>query len=104
MLGAALVGVATAVAVLAVLALLQILGLTRAAGVTAQAIFLLSLAGAVITSVGSPPTRLRRARVPVSRQLPPAWWPPEPDAVPLLAACVAAPIAIGSAAAMWVLR
>lgn len=97
-------GVVMAVAVLAVCALLQIMGLTRVAGVTAQAIFLLSLAGTAISSVASPPTRLRRARVPVSRQLPPAWWPREPDAAPLLAACVAAPIAIGSAAAMWVLR
>ena len=49
-------------------------------------------------------TRLRGARVPINRALPPAWWPRDPDSVSLLAACVGGPLVIGAGAAVLLFR
>jgi hypothetical protein len=52
----------------------------------------------------SRPARRRRARVPINRALPPQWWPQESDSVPLIAACVSAPLIIGAGMALLLFR
>lgn len=73
----------------------------HAATLVAEAMLLLTLAAVSVVVVATPPTRLRRARVPVSRAVPHQWWPPQTDPTPLIAACVGAPVAIGATAAVW---
>jgi uncharacterized membrane protein YuzA (DUF378 family) len=76
-------------------------GATHAAVLAAEAILLITLTGMAAAIVMAQPNRLRRARVPVGRAVPHAWWPPQHDPVPIVAACVGAPIAAGVGAAMW---
>jgi len=99
-IGGAALGVLTFV----LTAWLHAMGDTGAAALLAEAALLAALAciAAFILLDGS--GRLRRARVPINRALPPSWWPREPDTVSLLAACVGAPLVIGAGAAVLLFR
>jgi hypothetical protein len=71
----------------------------------ASAALLASLASIAGAAVIDGPARMRRARVPIGRALPQAWWPRENDgSVPLLAACVGGPLVLGAGAAMLLFR
>jgi len=75
-------------------------GATHAASTLADSALLLAivcLAGAVV--FGQPAKR-HRARVPVNRALPHAWWPKETDPLPVMVACVGAPLIAGAGAAV----
>jgi uncharacterized membrane protein YuzA (DUF378 family) len=85
----------------AIVAALWRMGAAHAAMLAAEAILLITLTGMAAAIVTAQPNRIRRARVPVGRAVPHAWWPPEHDPVPMVAACVGAPIAVGVGAAMW---
>lgn len=85
----------------AVVAALWRMGAPHAAMLAAEAILLITLTGMAAAIVTAQPNRIRRARVPVGRAVPHAWWPPQHDPVPIVAACVGAPIAAGVGAAMW---
>lgn len=88
----------------AVLAALARSGATHLAGLAAEATLLLALAGMAAAILSAEPARLRRSRVPIGRALPRPWWPPQHDPIPLVAACVGTPIAIGAGAAIWLLH
>lgn len=79
-------------------------GHPRVAGAAAEAVLLLSLATVAAVTLGAQPTRMRRARVPVGRPVPLAWWPVQHDPLPVLAACVGTPIAAGAGAAALLFR
>ncbi|MBJ7593332.1 MAG: hypothetical protein JF886_00480 [Candidatus Dormibacteraeota bacterium] len=85
----------------AVVAALWRVGATHLAMAAGQGILLVTLTGMAAAILSRQPNRIRRARVPIGRALPHAWWPPQHDPVPLVAACVGAPIAAGVGAAMW---
>jgi hypothetical protein len=70
----------------------------------ASAALLVALASIAGAAALDGPARLRRARVPIGRVLPPSWWPRESDSVPLIAACVGTPLVIGAGAAMLLFR
>ncbi|HKR99761.1 MAG TPA: hypothetical protein VJU79_09620, partial [Candidatus Dormibacteraeota bacterium] len=72
---AALCGVLLGVAIFAVVAGLWRAGATHAAAFTADASFLVVLTAIAAVAVLARPAKLRKARVPVSRALPRAWWP-----------------------------
>ena len=97
---AAVVGTLIAALGFACCAWLAHAGLVHAAGLVGETMLLVALAGVAAAVVMTPPTRLRRARVPVSRAVPHQWWPPQNDPTPLLAACVGTPLAIGATAAV----
>ena len=78
-------------------------GATSAAGLLAEAALLIALACVAAFALFDG-TRLRGARVPINRALPPAWWPRDPDSVSLLAACVGGPLVIGAGAAVLLFR
>ena len=92
----------TSVAVLGFLACAALAhaGAVGAAALTAETMLLVALTGVSLTVLAAPHTRLRRARVPIGRAVPHAWWPPQHDPTPLLAACVGAPIAMSAGAAV----
>ena len=69
-------------------------GATGAASVMADAALLLALACIAAFAVLDGPTRMHKARVPIGRVLPPEWWPQDSETVPLLAACVGAPLVV----------
>ena len=80
-------------------------GATGAASTTADAALLVALACVAAFAVLDGPARMHRARVPVGRVLPPSWWPPQDDdTVPLLAACVGAPLVVGAGLAALLFR
>ncbi|MDQ2960428.1 MAG: hypothetical protein M3R48_05185 [Candidatus Dormibacteraeota bacterium] len=79
-------------------------GDVHAAVLAADSMLLLALGGVALAILGAPQARLRRARVPIGRAIPHAWWPQHHDQIPLVAACVGAPIAMGAGAAVWLLR
>ena len=80
-------------------------GATGAASVTADAALLLALVCIAAFAVLDGPARLHKARVPIGRVLPPEWWPPQDsEAVPLLAACVGAPLVVGAGLAALLFR
>jgi len=103
-LAAAFLGVALGVAVFIVVAGLWRAGATNAAALTAETAFLAALTAIAGIAVLARPARLRRARVPISRALPRAWWPRDPETFPLLLACAGAPLVIGSGAAVLLFR
>jgi uncharacterized membrane protein (UPF0136 family) len=70
----------------------------------ASAALLVALASIAGAAALDGPARMRRARVPIGRVLPPSWWPRESDSVPLIAACVGGPLVIGAGAAMLLFR
>jgi hypothetical protein len=98
---AALCGALIGLAAFAVIAALWRVGAAHMALPAAEAILLITLTGMATAILGAQPARIRRARVPIGRAVPHAWWPPQHDPVPLVAACVGAPIAAGVGAAMW---
>src|SRR5207302_1482358 len=75
-----------------------------AAGLAAGAILLAALTGVAAVTLLAQPARQRRARVPVGRALPIAWWPTAADPLPGLALGVGAPLAAGAAAAAYLFR
>ena len=98
---AALCGALIGLAAFAVIAALWRVGAAHMSLPAAEAILLITLTGMATAILGAQPARIRRARVPIGRAVPHAWWPPQHDPVPLVAACVGAPIAAGVGAAMW---
>jgi len=97
----ALCGALLGLAAFAVVAALWRVGAARVAIPAAEAILLITLTGMAAAILSAQPNRIRRARVPIGRAVPHAWWPPQHDPVPFVAACVGAPIAVGVGAAMW---
>src|SRR5260221_4929885 len=96
---AGLCGIVLGLVVFAASAALWRAGMHAVAGLAAEAILLLALTGVAAITVLAQPTRMRRARVPISRAVPHQWWPPSNDPLPTLAACMGAPIAAGAGAA-----
>jgi len=101
---AAFTGVLLGVAIFLIVAGLWRAGATHAAAATADAALMAALTGIAVVAVIGRPAKLRRARVPVNRALPRAWWPREVDTVPLLAACAGAPLVLGAGAAVLLFR
>jgi hypothetical protein len=83
---------------------LHALGDVGAAALLAEAALLIALACVAAFALFDGNARLRGARVPINRALPPAWWPRDPDSVSLLAACVGGPLVIGAGAAVLLFR
>jgi len=79
-------------------------GATQAAALTAEAALLIALGCIALIAVLDGPARLRRARVPINRAVPQAWWPRETASLSLLAACAGAPLVIGAGAAVLLFR
>jgi hypothetical protein len=98
---AALCGSLIGLAAFAAVAALWRVGAAHLALPAAEAILLITLTVMAAAILMAQPARIRRARVPIGRALPHAWWPPQHDPVPIVAACVGAPIAAGVGAAMW---
>ena len=101
---AALCGLVAGLLTFATCAALWRAGLPHLAGATAESILLLTLIMTAAVTLLAQPARLRRARVPVGRALPRAWWPTQGDPLPVLAACLATPLAAGAGAAMLLFR
>jgi len=101
---AALCGTLLGLATFVVVAGLWRAGATHAAALTAETAFLAALTVIAGVSVLSRPASLRRARVPISRALPRAWWPRDNDSVPLIAACAGGPLVVGAGAAILLFR
>jgi hypothetical protein len=85
----------------AVIAALWRSGATHIAALAADTTLLVALSGMAAAILSAEPARIRRSRVPVGRALPHAWWPPQHDPIPLVAACIGTPIAAGAGAAIW---
>jgi hypothetical protein len=96
---ATLCGAVLGLAVFAASAALWRSGLHTVAGLGAEAVLLTALTCVAAIALLAQPTRMRRARVPISRAMPHAWWPPRDDPLPTLAACMGGPIAAGAGAA-----
>ena len=79
-------------------------GATGAASTTADAALLIALVCIAAFAVLDSPARLHRARVPIGRVMPPAWWPQDDETVPMLAACVGAPLVVGAGLAALLFR
>lgn len=79
-------------------------GAAHAASLTADSALLFALVCIAAFALLDGPARLRRARVPIGRAMPPAWWPHDSDTVPLLAACVGMPLVIGAGLAALLFR
>ena len=103
-LRAALLGAFLGIVTFAVSAWMWRAGDTHVATITAEATLLLTLVCVAVLAVIDGPARLGRARVPINRALPQAWWPRESDSVSLLAACAGAPLIIGAGAAVLLFR
>lgn len=73
-------------------------------GLMAESVLLTAMVLVSAIALLAQPTRLRRARVPVGRAVPHAWWPAQHDILPALAACVGGPLAAGAGAAVLVFR
>ncbi|MFN2582439.1 MAG: hypothetical protein ABR498_06835 [Candidatus Dormibacteria bacterium] len=97
-------GVVLGVATFLITAWLWRQGARQAATLTSEAALLIALVCISAFAVLDRPTRLRRARVPIDRALPPSWWPQDSDSVPLLAACVGAPLVVGAGLAVLLFR
>ncbi len=97
----ALCGALVGLASFALVAALWRVGAAHLAIPAAEAILLLTRTEMATIILTAQQARIRRARVPIGRAVPHAWWPPQHDPVPLVAACVGAPIAAGVGAAMW---
>jgi hypothetical protein len=101
---AAVCGVLLGVAVFVIVAGLWRAGATHAAAFTADATFMAALTALAGIAVLARPAKLRRARVPISRALPRAWWPRDVDTFPLIAACAGTPLVISAGAAVLLFR
>jgi len=103
-LRAALFGALLGLVTFAVSAWMWRSGATQAAALTADATLLIGMGCIALIAVLDGPARLRRARVPINRAVPQAWWPREGDSLSLLAACAGAPLIIGAGAAVLLFR
>lgn len=101
---AALAGALLGLLAFAGVAALAHLGRTQAAGLLAEITFLATLTALAAMVLLAQPARLRRARVPVNRAVPHAWWPASDDRLPLMAACFGAPLVAGAGAAVLLFR
>jgi hypothetical protein len=97
----ALCGVLIGLMAFALTAALWRMGAPHLASLAAETILLVTLAGMAGAILGAQSARIRRSRVPIGRAVPHAWWPPQHDPVPLVAACVGAPITVAAGAAIW---
>jgi hypothetical protein len=100
----ALYGTALGLSTFLGVALLWRLGATHAAGLTANSALLISLVCLAATVLLGQPAKRRRARVPVNRVVPHQWWPRDTESVPMLAACIGAPLIAGAGAAVLLFR
>ena len=103
-LAAALFGVLLGTATFLISAWLWQTGAPQLASMTAEAAMLAALACLAAFALLDGPARIRRARVPIDRALPASWWPRDSETVPLLAACVGAPLVLGAGAAFLLFR
>lgn len=101
---AALCGLVAGLFTFATCAALWRAGLPHLAGATAESILLITLVMTAVVTLFAQPARLRKARVPIGRAMPRAWWPAQRDPLPVIAACVATPLAAGAGAAMLLFR
>lgn len=83
---------------------LHSIGATGASALLAEAALLAALAFVAGFTIFDGNTRLRGARVPINRALPPSWLPREAKSVSLLAAYFGAPLIIGAGAAVLLFR
>lgn len=97
----AVCGTVVGVLAFAVIVALWRSGATHVAALGAEATLLIALTGMAAAILSAQPARLRRSRVPTGRALPRAWWPPQHDPIPLVAACIGTPIVAGAGAAIW---
>jgi hypothetical protein len=97
----AVFGTVVGVLAFAVIVALWRSGATHVAALGAEATLLAALTGMAAAILSAEPARLRRSRVPTGRALPRAWWPPQHDPIPLVAACIGTPIVAGAGAAIW---
>lgn len=74
------------------------------AGHFAEAVLLAAMVAVALITLLAQPARLRRARVPVGRPLPHAWWSVQHDPLPALVVCAASPLAAGAGAALLLFR
>ncbi|HEV3123734.1 MAG TPA: hypothetical protein VG266_04070 [Candidatus Dormibacteraeota bacterium] len=79
-------------------------GQPRIGGLVSQSVLLAVIVLVSGVALLAQPARQRRARVPVGRALPHAWWPQPYDSLPALAACVGGPLFAGAGAAVLVFR
>lgn len=81
-------------------------GQPRIAGGAAEAMLLAALVLVAAVSLLGEPASRRRARVPIGRALPPAWFGSArgTDPLPVLVACVGGPVAVGAVAAFLLFR
>lgn len=100
----ALCGAVLGLAVFAASGALWRAGQARVAGTLAESALLGGLLLVAAVVLLAQPARWRRARVPVGRALPLAWWPPASDPLPGLAAWFGAPLTVGAGAAVLVFR
>jgi hypothetical protein len=101
---AVLCGVVLGLAAFATAATLWRAGQFRIAGLFADSIVLGALVLVAGITLLAQPTKLRRARVPIGRPLPPAWWPAPAETIPVLAVYVGAPLVVGAGAAVLIFR
>lgn len=97
----AIFGALLGLSAFAIVAALWRTGNAHLGALAAEAMILAALAGMAAAILSAEPARIRRSRVPIGRALPHAWWPPQHDPVPLVAACIGAPIVVGAGAAFW---
>lgn len=101
---ALLVGCVLGLLTFAAAALLWRAGHPHVADQLGQAVLLAALTLTAAVALLAQPTRLRRARVPVERAVPHAWWPVQRDPLPVIAVCAGTPIAAGATAAVLLFR
>ena len=81
----------------------KIAGGHLAANTAEFSLFATLLAIAAVVTLGTP-MKMRKARVPVRRAMPPQWWPPEEESSSLLALCLGGPIIVASAVGAIIFR
>jgi len=101
---AVLCGAALGLLTFAAAAALWRAGYPRPAVGVAEAVLLVSLSVTAALTLLAHPARMRRARVPVGRAVPHAWWSVQRDPLPALAVCVGTPLAAGACAAVLLFR
>ena len=101
---AALCGTIGGLLSFALAAALWRVGQGHIAALWAESMLLGAMAGVSGIALLAQPTRLLRARVPVGRAVPHAWWPVESTPLPALAGFLGVPVALGSGAAVLIFR
>ena len=98
------VGMVVAIVLFLLIAAMATLGGKHLAGEVAEFSLLATLlAIASVITLGRP-VQMRKARVPIRRAMPPAWWPQETEETGLLALCLGGPIVVASAAGAFLFR